>query len=335
MTGTFIISLDFELMWGVRDKRTIETYGDAIKNVHIIIPELIEVAKKYNIKFTFCSVGFLFNQTKSKLLENIPKEIPTYTDNNLSPYGHYLDSLGADEEADPYHFGFSLIDLIKSSHVHEIGTHTYCHYFALEPGQTKSQFANDIKVACKLAADNEIKLKSIVFPRNQINLDYLSVLSDHGITSFRGTEFSWLYKPRAGHTNSKIHKFLRLTRRILRLLDAYIPISGSNCYDINKLEKVNDLWNLPSSRLLRPFSKKLQLLEILKLNRIKNDMTYAAVNGKMYHLWWHPHNFGRNMRENINFLESIFKHYKGLNEKYSFSSITMHEMAEVLEKKTR
>ena len=31
--GYFVISLDFELFWGVRDKRTIEAYGKSIRNV--------------------------------------------------------------------------------------------------------------------------------------------------------------------------------------------------------------------------------------------------------------------------------------------------------------
>ena len=30
MSGSFVISLDFELMWGVRDHRSIADYGDAV-----------------------------------------------------------------------------------------------------------------------------------------------------------------------------------------------------------------------------------------------------------------------------------------------------------------
>ena len=45
-TGKFVISLDFELMWGVRDKRTINDYGQNILNVHQVIPQTLELFRK-------------------------------------------------------------------------------------------------------------------------------------------------------------------------------------------------------------------------------------------------------------------------------------------------
>ena len=50
----------------------------------------------------------------------------------------------------------------------------------------------------------------------------------------------------------------------------------------------------------------------------------------MYHLWWHPHNFGINQLENFAFLEEILVHYRYLNEKYGFTSCTMSELAHEL-----
>lgn len=54
-------------------------------------------------------------------------------------------------------------------------------------------------------------------------------------------------------------------------------------------------------------------------------MTYAAKRGLLYHLWWHPHNFGRDIEENFNTLRNILAHYKKLNVKYNFESKTMKE----------
>jgi len=42
-------------------------------------------------------------------------------------------------------------------------------------------------------------------------------------------------------------------------------------------------------------------------------MNYAAEKGLIYHLWWHPHNFGNNIEENFSFLEKILKAYETLN----------------------
>ena len=61
-----------------------------------------------------------------------------------------------------------------------------------------------------------------------------------------------------------------------------------------------------------------------------NSMTHAAKNGLTYHLWWHPHNFGINLTENLAFLEKILQHYQKLAVKYSFNSVSMTGLAEQL-----
>ena len=38
-------------------------------------------------------------------------------------------------------------------------------------------------------------------------------------------------------------------------------------------------------------------------------MTFAAKTGSNYHLWWHPHNFGKDLEANLKFLEKILQHY--------------------------
>ena len=48
MNGKFIISLDFELMWGVRDKKDKTTYGNNILGVHKVIPKLLEIFSSAN-----------------------------------------------------------------------------------------------------------------------------------------------------------------------------------------------------------------------------------------------------------------------------------------------
>ena len=64
-------------------------------------------------------------------------------------------------------------------------------------------------------------------------------------------------------------------------------------------------------------------LENLKLRRIRNSMTYAAKNNLLYHLWWHPHNFGQNTDKNMDTLKRVLEHYKKLELKYGFRSLTM------------
>ncbi len=317
--GKFIISLDFEMLWGVRDVVGIKEYGQHIKGVHQVIPRLLKMFTNYQIKGTFAIVGFLFFENKNELLDNLPKKIPHYANKSLSPYEGHFDFVGENFHSDPYHFAPQLFNRIKSSKEHEIGTHTFSHYYCLEGGQTEEDFSEDIFYACKAAARQGLQLTSLVFPRNQFNDRYIKVIKDAGIICYRGNEKSWIYKALNAEKES-------LFRRAIRLLDAYINLSGFNCYS-DKYLKDNSLINIPSSRFLRPYTKRLKLLEPLRLKRIKNGMTYAAKNNATYHLWWHPHNFGINQKENFSFLEKILKHYQVLNAQYNFQSYTMSQLA--------
>lgn len=317
--GKFVISLDFELLWGVRDKKTIQTYGKNIEGVQQVIPGLLEQFQKNGIKATFSTVGFLFFESKKELLENVPDLKPNYNDPNLSPYNGHFDLVGNDWKSDNYHFAPELIRAIQNDPQQEIGTHTFSHYYCLEQGQTVDTFRADLQSAIHIAKKYNIELTSLIFPRNQFNTEYLKVCEELGIICYRGNEHSWLYTAKNGEKES-------LFRRAFRLLDVYFNLSGHNCYSDTYLKSKSPV-NIPSSRLLRAYSKKLSFLETLRLNRIKSGMTYAAKNNLTYHLWWHPHNFGVNQKENFEFLNKILSHYNQLNKTHNFESITMSNLA--------
>lgn len=320
--GKFIISLDFELMWGIRDKRSKNEYEQNIINVHQIIPKLLTYFSNYQVKATFSTIGFLFFETKKELIAFIPDTKPKYSDPRLSPYIGYLETIGDDFKQDLFHYAPQLIQEIRKYPEHEIGTHTFSHYYCLEEGQTLNAFRADLESAILIAKKFNIQLTSLVFPRNQFNNDYLKVCSDLGIICYRGNENSWIYSAKSG-------KHETLFRRSIRLLDAFINLSGYNCYSDHYLRSKFPI-NIPSSRFLRPYNKKMSLLDGLRIHRIKSAMTYAAKNNLTYHLWWHPHNFGNNIEENFNVLEKILTHYRSLNRTYNFQSYTMSTLANKL-----
>lgn len=316
-SGVFVISLDFELLWGVWDVTSKEKYGDNILGVKEVIPGLLDLFSRYDFKTTFSTVGFLFAKNKEVLLDCMPAIKPSYSNNNYNVYLEEISTIGFDETDDPYHYGYSLLGQIKQT-PHEISTHTFSHYYCLEKGQTAEEFDADIKAARKIAQANGITLKSMVFPRNQVNEDYLDLLLNNGIPVYRGNPTSWIYKPRMFAAELP---FIRLCR----LLDTYLPISGYNTYRIKKESGLPV--NIPASRFLKPYTKNLAWLEKLKLKRIMNEMTRAAKQNEVYHLWWHPHNFGVNTRENMANLTVILSHYEALNKKYGFKNCTMAEAA--------
>ena len=112
----------------------------------------------------------------------------------------------------------------------------------------------------------------------------------------------------------------------MRLADSYLNLSGHHCH---KLKHPDVPLNIPASRFLRPWTKTGSFMNVLHLRRIKQSMSHAARSGALFHLWWHPHNFGINTKENLDSLEEILSHYRMLKERYGMQSFNMGELADL------
>ncbi|MCU0319478.1 MAG: polysaccharide deacetylase family protein [Flavobacteriales bacterium] len=317
-TGAFVISLDFELFWGMRDKRTLEEYGAHIRGVRSALPRMLDAFERHGVKATFATVGLLYHSELNELMRSIPAVRPSYRRATLSPYNGHLDTLGANEQEDPHHYGASLIRLLLEHPQHEVACHTFSHYYCLEEGQTADQFREDLRAAERAAEIFGVKRHSLVFPRNQFNAAYLAICREEGIVAYRGNETSWLYAARNAEEES-------LIRRGLRLLDTWLPLSGANVHAKPTGQELPI--NVPASRFLRPFDPRTAFLEPLKLRRITTAMDQAAKEGGIYHLWWHPHNFGAHLEQNLRSLDHVLAHYGRLHDRQGMMSMTMQEVA--------
>lgn len=310
--GKFIISLDFELHWGGAEKWNLNEMQSYFLNTRKSIPEVLRLFKENNIRATWATVGFLFAKNKKQLLEFCPDLTPSYANQKLAYY-NYFDQVGDDENKDPFHFGYSLIQQILNTPGQELGTHTFAHYYCNEKGQDTEQFEADLKAAQAIAFHNfGQSLKSLVFPRNQYNVDYLKAAENQGIRIVRSNPDVWFWKETTGTLSS-----------VFRAIDTLTSISKPLSFDGYNLRKQGEIMELPASRFFRPYKEKEKVIQNQKLKRIKNEMIFAAKNNLEYHLWWHPHNFGENVSENIKQLKEIIAHYRYLNEKYAFQSSTM------------
>ena len=146
--GALVISLDFELYWGVRDKRSLAQYGRNILGGRKAIPRMLDLFAERDVGATWATVGFVFCGSKDELMEARPRLLPHYADPRLSPYD--FSAIGKDESADPYSFGQSLVQKIKQYDRQEIGTHTLSHFYCLEEGGTGQAFAADLDGARRL-----------------------------------------------------------------------------------------------------------------------------------------------------------------------------------------
>ncbi len=321
--GIFTVSLDFELHWGCFENMRIidDSKIKYFSNTRFAIPQMLSQFEKGDIHVTWAAVGMLFCNDKTEWENNMPSVIPTFSNRNASAY-EWVKEIGFKEDKDKQHFAPELIELIKKTPFQEIGTHTYAHYFCLEPGQTKEQFREDIKTACKLATENDITIRSLVFPRNQFNEDYLSVCNEFGITSVRTSPdiWYWAYSESAGG----------MLKRFFRAGDAYLKIQPIKTQYLRDIRTDQLPLHLPATRLYRAWRPKHAVENKLKMRRILNEMTNAAKKGAYYHIWWHPHNFGFQPNECLAELYTIINHFKVLKDKYGFRSMNMGEITEYL-----
>jgi hypothetical protein len=310
-------------MWGVRDHRSVANYGDAVFGVRHALPRMLALFKRNGIRATWATVGLLFARSRDEMLGFAPPvELrPTYERRELSPYAFLEQGVGRCESEDPWHFGRSLLDQVAETDGQEIATHTYSHYYCLERGATEETFSADLDAALAIAAESGHHLKSIVFPRNQMAPTHVAAAAMRGINVFRGNPSNFIYRSRAQRGNTSIV-------RTLRLVDGALPLIAG--LDFEKPEPRYGGVDVPASRFLRPWNAVLPGYSWMHLKRIQGEMIKAAKTGRNYHLWWHPHNMGRNQEANFIQLGAIVSLYRDLNDRYGMESRNMTDIASSL-----
>jgi peptidoglycan/xylan/chitin deacetylase (PgdA/CDA1 family) len=312
--GALVISLDFELLWGIFDLVDHKQKTGYFKNTLNAIPAILKEFDQYDIHATWATVGMLFNENWEEWEKNQPEILPEYVNSSLSAY-NFGKSI-KDEDSEELVFAPELIRKISTTKGQEIGTHTYSHYYCLEEGQSKEQFTADLKKSIELAGKMDITLKSLIFPRNQFNQDYLKICAENGIENVRSNPSVWYWK------NISSEKFLN---KLVRSGDAYIPF-GKKSYSLQNLKEQKGFpLEQNASRFFRPVEEN-HILRKLKLERIKKEITWAAKHGEIYHLWWHPHNFGNSRKESMLVLRSILEHFNYCRKKFNFQSANMQEL---------
>ena len=320
LPGALVLSLDFELHWGVRDHASADgPYRDHLLGARTAVERTLDLLAAYEVAATWATVGFLFARSREEMEEASPALRPDYADARLDPY---VEPAGPDEAGDPLHFAPSLIERIKRTPRQEIGTHTFSHYYCGEPGATPASFAADLQAAQQIADGYGLAMRSIVFPRNQSGAAYVAELPGAGIDVYRGNPPGRLWQVEEGAEGQ------RITRRVGRLLDAFLPVDGDDTLGWETVVEPSGLANVRASRFLRPYDPSLAALEPLRLRRITQSLTHAARQRRIYHLWWHPHNFGAHPDANLDVLRRILDAFAELREREGMISLSMAEVAD-------
>jgi hypothetical protein len=311
--GRFVVSLDFEMFWGICDVRTIADYGQNVLGEWQAVPRLLTLFRQHGIRVSWATVGMLMCRDFAQWRGIRPAILPGYLRAECSPYAKEA----MVREHPRLFFARPLVERILATPGQELASHTYSHFYCGEAGATPEQFAADLRCARDIAAELGASCTTLVLPRNQVLPAFLDVLPDAGIQVYRGNLRHWLYRDGDAVAGG-------LAGRAARFADACIPLSGSGAV---REQDERGLVNLPASRFLYPCSAAHGLLA-LRLQRIKQGMSAAARDGLVFHLWWHPHNFGVHLDQNLAMLGEILLHYRSLADRYGMQSRCMGDFAD-------
>jgi peptidoglycan/xylan/chitin deacetylase (PgdA/CDA1 family) len=315
MNAKFVISLDFELFWGVSDTHTIASYASNVRGEWTAIPRMLAMFREQGIRVTWATVGMIMCRDYQQWRETRPSVLPAYARPSTSTYSHEK----LVKEHPELFFARSLVDRILSTEGQELGSHTYSHFYCGEPGVTPEQFAADLRCARDIAEEMGTSFQTIVLPRNQIVKEFLNVLPEAGIRVYRGNLQHWLYRSGDAVPGG-------IAGRAVRFADAFLPVCGSGTV---REQHDGSLVNIPASMFLYPWSASYERLLTMRMQRLKRRMTAAARSGTVFHLWWHPHNFGINLEQNLAVLDEVLQHYRFLADKYGMVSTCLSDFAQV------
>lgn len=319
-TSYFVISLDFELHWGRFDKVPLKGNERYYLQARDAVPRLCREFEAYDIAATWATVGMLFAENTEELQTYSPDKKPGYHNNLFSAY-HWLEG----RKVDPRMlFAPDLIAEVLRTPKQELGSHTFAHYYTREYGHGAESFQADLQAAQKIARDKfDVGLTSLVFPRNQYDAPAIAIAAEEGFDAIRSNPNDWYW--RDPHDE-------QLIKKVFRTGDAVLPLGGKTSYPSSMVrpDDTNMPFRVAASRFFRPYQDVMPLLNRWKIDRIKREMTRAAQQGEVYHLWWHPHNHGHHFEESFVELRMITDHFQFLQDTMGMVSVGMRGLREAL-----
>lgn len=310
MNGYFVISLDFEGMWGSIGSQDSSGFSKRTKELPKIVSRMLHLFSKYKIHATWGIVGGLGCSNSREVLNHLKKDV--YYERWKLSIKEYVSML---QESNVSYFAPELVKMISNVPNQEIASHTFTHIYLDEKGEDTDLIWQDIIAAQYVLEKYSKRPVTMIFPKNQYDPFINEYLQKASISIIRGNP-----EPILNIKNALLQKTINFTNCYFKLKRA--------SYDIEEIELNSGIFNVRSSLFFRTWYKNLCIFEPLKFWRIESEMNYAAMNGKVFHLWWHPHNMATRIDYNFKTLEKILYLFDKLNKRYNFQSSNMYEVAQ-------
>lgn len=275
--GVFTISIDVELAWGVFDLPDVAGFLPAIGQTRVIVKELLTLFRRHGISATWAVVGHLFLDRCERQDGTIHPEI-TRPNHAWFPYDWFRDDPGTDCDAAPLWYGLDLVRAVReATPLQEIGLHSFCHMIYGDPGCSREAADSDLREARRVTEGMGIAPVSFVFPRDLPG--YLDLLAAHGFLCYRDQP-SWWFRNLPG-------------RRLIQaghLLDDFLGLPSPTVRP--RLEDCG-LVNIPGSMLFRHARGIRRIIPAMsRVRKARAGIQRAIARGEIFHLHFHPWNFG-------------------------------------------
>ena len=281
MTPHVVISLDFELRWGVADKLPDDpnAYRRNLEGEPEAVHGMLDYFTREGIGATWATVGALACAGWDEYFDRAPPP-PAYEDprEGFKPGWRKLDPQGR------LHFAPDAVAAIARTPGQELGSHTFSHICFREAGCRPEDVLADSNTVAKAFRDKFGHAPtSFVFPRNQVS--QTEALKQAGIER-------WRTNPNVSCWNATRREEQSRLVRGMRMFDSLAPI-GSRRAPSREMR---------ASYLVRfPLNVRMWKLHVA---RIRGDARRLRA-GETLHLWWHPHNLGADVKGSLNRLAEL------------------------------
>lgn len=304
----FVVSIDLEMSWGAVHHGAPHD-ASPYRAEREIVADVLAAMTRHRITATWAVVGHLF---LSSCQAQDGRPHPAIT----RPHYDWLDGDWYDLDPtssvddDPTWYGSDLVEAIRSCPVpQEIGSHSFGHLIAGDPGCTPEAFRSDLEAARQVGGE----LRSFVYPRNSIG--HLDVLAEQGFTAYRGP----MPERFAGVDGWK--------QRLLAMVDQVRPLSSVTVQPAVQ----GPLVDVPQTYLLDPGSTTARRLGTGAWARLaRRRLRHAVRSRSLFHLWFHTHNFiGRRPRARAG-MDLVFGEARKHIDAGRLSNPTMGSLADQL-----
>jgi peptidoglycan/xylan/chitin deacetylase (PgdA/CDA1 family) len=290
MARHLVLSLDFELRWGVYDVcdrhgLNLDAYRKNLEGVRDAVPALLELFRQTDVRATWATVAAVACEGWDDYHQRAP-ELPKYLDSHLR-----WDS--AVERADPegrLYFAPDLVKAVAAAPGQELASHTFSHIYFRELGCTRGDVEADTAALARFFTERFGRAPtSLVFPCNQVA--FQDVLRNWGIRTWRENQDAWYYQVNSLPEEQTIFcRAARLTDSLANLgrRDSLVDSTGA------QRASFFIRFNLPKA------------LWVLQRRRITAEAR-ALRDGHALHLWCHPHNLGADPKATISMLRELLE----------------------------